>query len=153
MLREPNRFVQQRFVQDRPAATHACVRRKNDCRPCVVDARGKTRRGKAPEHDGMNRAEPCAREHREHGFRNHRHVDDHAIALCYALLSERTGEVCDFMQELVIGVRLDDACYRTIVDECDLFRSSVRDVHVKQVIARVEQAARKPTTEGSARIV
>ena len=59
---------------------HAGVGRDQHRRARVVDARGEARRREAAEHDRMDGADARAREHCEHGFGDHRHVDQHAVA-------------------------------------------------------------------------
>jgi len=62
----------------RPATSGA--RSWGRCRLAVLDARRELARRETAEHDGVDRAEPCACEHREHGLRHHRHVDHDGVA-------------------------------------------------------------------------
>ena len=110
-------------------------------------------RRKAAEHDRVNRPEPCAREHAEHGLRDHRHVDDDAVALPHAERRERTGEPRHPVEELRVGKRLDSAGDRAVVDERRLVGSSARHVAVERVVARVQLAAGEPAVEGRLRVV
>jgi hypothetical protein len=57
----------------------------------VVDAGGKLVRGETAEDHRMHGAEPRGGEHCQGGFRNHRHVDEDAVALFDALVAARAG--------------------------------------------------------------
>ncbi len=76
--------VEHRLVVDGARRLDAARRRDDDGRPRVVDARGEFVRGEPAEHHRMHRAEPCARQHRDHRLGHHRHVDDDAVALADA---------------------------------------------------------------------
>ena len=56
----------------------------------VVDARREFVRGEPAEHHRVHRAEPCARQHRDHRLGHHRHVDDDAVALADARAARST---------------------------------------------------------------
>src|ERR1043166_4716084 len=99
----------------------------------------------------MNRTDASASQHRDHGLGHHRHVDDDAIAFCDVLIAKRAREQRDFVQELAIGIRLNDVSDRTVVNEGGLFRTAVHDMRVEQVVASVDETARKPAIEWSAR--
>ena len=53
----------------------------DDLRLRILDARRQRSARKAAEHDAVDRADARAGQHREHGLRDHRHVDQHAVAL------------------------------------------------------------------------
>ena len=65
----------------RRAALDAAARRKDQLRLGILDAGREFFRGKAAEHHRMHRADPRAGQHRDHGFRHHRHIEDDAVAL------------------------------------------------------------------------
>ncbi len=79
-----DRFVEQILVRDSLAAAHAGVGGDDEFRRCVVDPRGQRPGSEAAEHDGMDRADPRAREHGKQGFGNHRHVDEDAVSFADA---------------------------------------------------------------------
>ena len=70
----------------------------------VVDARGEARRGEAAEHHRVDRADARAGEHREHRLGDHRHVDQHAVALAHALRLEHRGEAVHLGVQLAVRV-------------------------------------------------
>ena len=72
----------------------------HDLRPGVVDAARQLVRREAAEHDRVHRAEPGARQHRDHGLGHHRHVDDHAVALLDAERRESAGEARHLVAQL-----------------------------------------------------
>lgn len=67
----------------------------------------------------MNGADPGAGQHRIGGFRDHRQVDDHAVALCHALIAQDVGHLAGVGVKLIVGdvlrliiraVRFPDDC-------------------------------------------
>ena len=52
-------------------------------------------RRKSAEHHRMDRADPGHRQHGEHGLRDHRHVDQHPIALADTLVAENGSHRLD----------------------------------------------------------
>ena len=96
--------VEHRLVVDGSGRLDATRRRHDDGRLRVVDARREFVRGEPAEHHRMHRAEPCAREHRDHRLGHHRHVDDDAVALADAQPAQRAGEARGLVQQLAVGV-------------------------------------------------
>ena len=96
MLAQANRFIDQVFVRHRLAATHAGIGGDHDFGPGVVDPRGKARGGEPAEYDRMNGADPRTRQHRKRRFGDHRHVNQHPVALAHALRLQRRGEAVHF---------------------------------------------------------
>ena len=74
------RGVEQRLVRDRARALEPAGGRDDDARASVVDAHGQLVRREAAEHDGVDRAQARAREHRHQRLRHHRQVEDDAVA-------------------------------------------------------------------------
>ena len=58
----------------------------------VLDPARELVRREAAEDDGVHGADSRARQHRDDGLGNHRHVDDHPVAALHALCGERAGE-------------------------------------------------------------
>jgi hypothetical protein len=79
------------------------MRRSDDFRLGVVDPAREFVRREAAEDDGMDRPEARAREHRDDGFRDHRHVDDHSVAASDSLRNQGPCESCDVVAQLAIG--------------------------------------------------
>ena len=73
--------------------------------------------GEPAEHDGMDRADAGAGQHRDDRFRDHRHVDDDAIALGDAEILQDGGKRFHLRQQLGVGDRLFVASDRAVVDD------------------------------------
>ena len=95
----------------------------------------------------MNRAEPCAREHREDRFGHARHVDDDAVAFFQPERLQRSGEPRNLVAQLGVGDGPHDAGDRTVVDDRALLAPSPFDVAVDGVVAGVHHPAGKPADE------
>ena len=87
------RFVDVGLQRNLLAAAHAFVGRDHDARRAVLDAALERLGREAAEHDGVHRADACAREHRDRGFGNHRHVDRDAVAFLDAEALQRIREL------------------------------------------------------------
>ncbi len=92
----------------------------------------------------MHRADARAGQHRDHGFRHHRHIEDDAVALDDAEIGHDRGERLHLLQHLGIGQFGDAACERGIVDQRHLIGASARDMAIERVVAGVDHAAGKP---------
>ena len=92
VLDEVDRCVEQRLVRDETSGLDAARGGDDDLRPGVRDATGEFGRGKSAEHDGVDRSDARARQHRDDGLGNHRHVDDDAVSSSDALRREHAGE-------------------------------------------------------------
>ena len=87
-----DRPVEQRLVLDDPARLDAARRRHDHPRLRVLDPHRQLVRREPAEHDRVHGAEPGAGQHGDHGLGNHRHVDDHPVALADAEARKRPGE-------------------------------------------------------------
>ena len=92
----------------------------------------------------MHRADPRAGQHRDHGFRHHRHIEDDAVTLGDAEIGHDGGERFHFMQHLRIGEFGDAARQRRIMDQRHLVGAPAGDVTVEGVVAGVDHGAGKP---------
>ena len=79
--------------QNRFSATHTSVRRDEQFARRVIDAPGERIRAESAEHDGMDRPDARASEHRDSGFRHHRHVDGNAVTFFSAERFEDVREL------------------------------------------------------------
>ncbi|KTT90245.1 hypothetical protein NS44R_14900, partial [Mammaliicoccus sciuri] len=100
---EADRFVEQRLVLDNAPGLDAAARREDQLRLGVVDAGRELLGREAAEHHAVHRADPRAGEHRDHGLRHHRHIEDDAIALGHAEILHDRGERLHLLQQLRIG--------------------------------------------------
>ena len=99
------------------------------------------------EHDRVDRAEPRARQHREHGLRHHRQVDHDAVAALDAEPAQRAGETRDLVAQLAVGVDAGRPGDGAVVDQRGLIAATAVDVPVDRVVAGVELAACEPASE------
>ena len=91
------------FQRNLAAAAQAFVGGDHEIRLAVVDASGKRVRREAAEYDGMDRADARARQHGVSGFRDHRQIDRHPVALLDAVSLQHVGEAAHIVVELAIG--------------------------------------------------
>ena len=105
----------------------------------VLDPTGQLLRRKAAEDDGVHGADARTREHRNHRLRDHRHVDDHAVAAPDPLRRQRPrSRRRDRAARDRWGLRrLGD---RRVVDQGELAATAL-DVPVERVVTGVEAAA------------
>ena len=69
----------------------------------ILDPVGDGLGAEPTEDDGVNGTDAGAGEHGDGGFRDHRQVDEHAIARRDAVALEHVGESADLMMKLFIG--------------------------------------------------
>jgi hypothetical protein len=139
-----DRGVEQRLILDDAAELDAAGSRQDHSRLRVIDACRQLVRGKAAEHNRMDRADAGAGEHRKRRFRHHRHVDQHAVALRNAQARQYTGQARDLIAEFVVGEEPDLSGDRAVPDQCDAIAPSCRDMTVECVPARIEPSASEP---------
>ena len=75
------RLVRIALQRNRTAAAQALIGGDDQFSAAIIDPVSESVRRKATEHNRMHRADPCAGEHRISGFRDHRHIENDAIAL------------------------------------------------------------------------
>ena len=110
----------------------------------ILDADGKLVGRKPAEHHGVDGADARAGQHGDQRFRDHRHVDDDAVALPNAHLLQDAAECRDFVQHLGVGVNLLLAGYGAIVDDGRLHTAPALHMPVEAVVAGVRHPAREP---------
>ena len=101
-------------------------------------------RGKAAEHDRMDRAQTRAGQHRHQRLGDHGHVDDDAVALGDALGRQPTGKTCDLLLQLGkadLGFAASD---RAVIDDRRAVAVACNDVAVHGVVAGVHPRIGKP---------
>jgi hypothetical protein len=153
VLRLRDGRIEELLVGHDPPRLDAARRRDDDLRLGVVDATGELVRSKAAEDHRVNGPEPCHREHGDHGFGDHRHVDDDPVTLRDAQSCERPRAPRDLIPQRAEGVGLDRVGDRAVVDQRQLFPAPVFDVPVDGVVAGVDLAAGEPPVERLVRIV
>ena len=147
-----DRLVDQRLVFHDARGFDAAGRRQDQLGRAIVDAAGKFLGREAAEHHRVHRAQSRAGEHRHHRFRDHRHIEDDAVALGHALGRDHAGDPRHLVAQLAIGEALLGTGDRRIVDQRRLVGPVVSwsTVHmpVERIVAGIELAAGKPAIEG-----
>ena len=92
----------------------------------------------------MHSADARAGEHGERCFRDHRHIDDDAVAGFHALLEQDGCECCDLVGHLRIGVGAFGTSHRAVVDQRGLVTPTGCDVAIEAVPGRVAFGACEP---------
>ena len=101
----------------------------------------------------MHGTEPGAGEHRDDRLGNHGHVDDHAVALLDTEVAQYSGEACDLVEQLGVGVRGLRIGDRTVVDEGELVAEAVLHVTVQRVETGVHLPVGEPAVDRRTRVV
>ena len=130
VLRKVQRLVEQRLVFDETARFDAtgCA---NDCfRRRVVDSGCQLVGCETAEYDRVHRPDPGAGQDGNDGFRDHRHVDDDAVALLDAVIHEHACEQGHFVAEFAVANGALGARHRAVVDDRRLFAPAIRHVAV-----------------------
>ena len=143
--RHGDRTVEQRLVGDHAARLDAAGCGNDQVGLCVVDTGGEFLGREPAEHHGVDGAEPRAGEHGECRFRDHRHVDDDAIALADALAAYDRGERLDLLLELRVGEALLGARDRAVVNQRRLVGTAALDMPVDAVVAGIAGRACEPS--------
>ena len=136
--------VQERLIGDDARALDAAARGQDHLGFRVVDAGGELFRGEAAEHHRMDGADARAGQHGEHRLRDHRHVDDDAVALGDAEVAQHRAEQLHLGEHAAVGEGLDGVGDRRIVDQRHLVVAPVGDVAVEAVVAGVAGGALVP---------
>src|SRR5262245_41939392 len=95
----------------------------------------------------MNGADAGRREHADHCFRNHRHIEDDAVALAHAQVLEDGGECRNFIAKGTVGEDLLPAGHGAVIDERRLIAAAALDMTVERIPAAIAAPAHKPTVE------
>ena len=103
VLRQFQRVVKHRLVRDDSRRLDAARCRDDNHRPGIVDAAREFVAGEPAEHHRVHGAESRAGQHRNDGFGDHRHVEDHAIALTHTEATQYAGETRGLGEQLAIG--------------------------------------------------
>ncbi len=151
-LRQADRLVEQALVGHGLAAARARVRAHDHLRRRVVDACGEAHRGEPAEHHRVDRTDARARQHGEHRFRDHRHVDQHAIAAADAERAEHRRHAVHFAVQLAERVGRVLTGLGRDVDQGRGVAQFV-EVPVDGVVAEVGAAADEPLRERRPRMV
>ena len=92
VLGQGDGLVEQRLVGHQVGGLDAGRRGDHDLGRGVVDAGGELGRGEPAEHDRVDGAQAGTGQHGDEGLRDHRHVDDDAVALLDTEVGEDAGE-------------------------------------------------------------
>ena len=103
----------------------------------------------AAEDHAMHRADARAGEHGDRRLRNHRHVNEDAVAFLAAIALQHIGKQADFAVKLLVG---EDAPFAGFAfpDDGGLVAARTGEMPIEAVFADVELAADKPLGERQA---
>ncbi len=146
VARQPDRLVEQRLVADHLAGAAAGIGADDEHRLGVVDPAREAAAREAAEHHRMDRADARAGQHREHRLRDHRHVDQHAIALPGSERLQAGRHPIHFGMQFREAVDALDTGLGRYADQ-RVLRRSRREVPVHGVVAQVRAAAGEPARE------
>ena len=145
--------VDHRLVVDGAGRLDAAGRRDDGGGLRVVDAGRQFARREAAEHHRVHGAQPRARQHRDDGLGDHRHVDDDAVALVHAEAAQHAGEARRLVEQFAVGVGALRVGHRRVVDQRGLVAAAGLDVAVQRVGAGVEFPVGEPAVERRVRVV
>ena len=131
------------LVGHRLAVAHAGIGGDHQLGLGVVDAHRQVVGGKTAKHHRVDRAQPDAGQHREQRFGDHRHVDDHPVALLQALRLHHCGEAVHFAVQVGIGVGQGFLGLGRDIDHGRLI-GAFGEVTVDGVVAEVGFTTHKP---------
>ena len=138
------RLVDHRLVGYGPRAFDPAAGGQQHLGRGIVDPLGQFERSEAAEHHRMDRPQPGAGQHGEDGFRDHRHIDDHPVALAYAQAGQHRRDPADFRVQFGIGETPDRIGHRAVIGERDLVPPPGANMPVDAVVSGVERTTRKP---------
>jgi len=78
------------------------------------------------------------------GFRNHRHINQHAVTFADATIFQHPGKECDAFQQLSVTDGFRAVCDRAVVNNRCLFGTTVFNVMIYSVVTGIEFTIRKP---------
>src|SRR5262245_41970160 len=110
-------------------------------------------RRKATKDYRVDRPESRNGKHGDDGLRDHRHIDDNAIASPNTQRSKSAGTLGDTGLELLECEGLDGVRDRAVVNQRDLVAATTHDVPIDGVIAGIDFTPHKPSVERLVRIV
>ena len=145
--------IQKRLVMHHAARLDPAAGRDDGLRRAVINPHGQFIRRKAAEHHRMDGAKPGAGQHRLHGFRHHRHIDDNAVALRHALGAQSARKRGHTGLQLGIGDRMLAAGHRAVVDDRHLIAATGLDMAVDRIPAGVNHGIGEPFIQRRAGIV
>ena len=153
MLGRVDGVVEHRFVLHGPGRFDPAGGRHDNRRAGVIDAHGEFVRGEPAEHNRVHRAQPGARQHRDHGLGDHRHVHHHPVALRHAQPAQHAGEPRRLVEQVAVGVGALSAGDRRVIDQRRLLPVAIGDVAVQRVGAGIQLPVGKPPVEGRISVV
>ena len=143
MRRQANSLVQQGFVGHAFAATRAGVSADDDPWGRVLDSGCQGMRGETAKHHRVNSPQSNTSQHRESGFSDHRHVDQHAVTLDHAQVLQDGGHALHFGVQVTVGVGFFLVCFGRDKNQSRLI-GAVLEVAIDRVVAQIGLAAHKP---------
>jgi len=147
------RFVEEGFVRNYSLHLYTTRGRNDHFRVGIIDARREFVCSKAAEYHGVDCPQAGAREHCYSRLRDHRHVDDHAIAFTDTQARERSRKTGYPVAHFAVSERFADTSDRAVLDERGLIATALFNVKVEGVVTGVHFAANEPAIERLAAVV
>src|SRR5262245_53187040 len=141
---EIDRFVEQRLIRDDTHAFDAAAGREDHFWFAVVDAGGEFLGCESTKYDRVDCADACTGKHGKYRLRHHRHVNDDAVAFCYAKIAQHGAKQLHFGQQAAVGKSLYRIRDGRIVDQRRLVVATGKDVTVDRVVAGIADGAGVP---------
>ena len=141
------RFVEEGFVRNYSLHLYTTRGRNDHFRVGIIDARREFVCSKAAEYHGVDCPQAGAREHCYSRLRDHRHVDDHAIAFTDTQARERSRKTGYPVAQFAVSERFADTSDRAVLDERWLIATALFNVKVEGVVTGVHFAANEPAIE------
>src|SRR6266536_168200 len=106
-------------------------------------------RGEPAEYDRVHGADPRARQHGDHGLRDHRQVNDHPLAGGDAKAAQHAREASDLIEQLAVGEYAADSGDGAVINQCRLITAAIAHVPVHGVETGVDHATGEPPVKRS----
>ncbi|VVM58611.1 hypothetical protein PS639_01157 [Pseudomonas fluorescens] len=142
-FRVGQRVIDVGLERDLLAGTQAFVGRDHHFGAAVDDPARQGFRREPTEHHRVNRADPGAGQHGDHGFGDHRHIDSHHVAAVHILAAQGVGEFADLFMQFAVG---DVAAFGRVIpfpNDRDLI-AALGQMTVEAVVGHVEGAVGEP---------
>ena len=130
--------IQQWFVGDNTSRLQSAGSSDDGFWRGVVNTNGQFMSCKAAKNHRMDRSDARTGQHRHQSFGNHGHIDDNPITHANAPRSKSTGKVRHLIPERNIGYGGACAGYGAVVNDGNLITTTVFNVSVDGVPARVD---------------
>jgi len=146
--REFDGAIEQRLVADDATRLEPAGGGEDRLGMGIIDAGGELFCGKASKDDGMDGADTRAGQHRHHGLGNHRHVDDHPVALADTEILQNGGQRGHLVAQFAVADGALGTGHRAVIDQSRLVAAHC-DMAIDGVVAGIAGRALEPAAIGA----